>query len=115
MQEAMRAEFRRVFATRDRDEWVRELAPADTCIAPVYSVPELVEDAHFAGRRVFCEARHPVHGRFRQVGPVFAGGDRDRRDHEALPYAHSDCEEILRSAGFSKDELQALRRENAVA
>jgi alpha-methylacyl-CoA racemase len=114
-QEAMRADFRRVFATRDRDAWVRELAPADTCVAPVYSVPELVADPHFAARRVFCEARHPDRGRFRQVGPVFAGGQRDAGEHQALAYAHSDAEEILRGAGFSQDELEALRRENAVA
>jgi alpha-methylacyl-CoA racemase len=114
-QDAMRADFRRVFATRDRDAWVRELAPADTCVAPVYSVPELAADAHFAERRVFCEATHPAHGRFRQVGPVFAGGDRDAIDHTALPYARSDAEEVLRGAGFSEDEVRTLRRENAVA
>jgi len=114
-QEAMRADFRRVFATRDRDEWVRELAPADTCVAPVYSVPELVLDAHFAERRVFCEAHHPEHGRFRQVGPVFAGGDRERSGHEALPYAHSDAEALLRGAGLSEAEIEALRRADAVA
>jgi alpha-methylacyl-CoA racemase len=115
VQDAMRADFRRVFATRDRDEWVRELAPADACVAPVYSVPELVLDPHFAARRVFCEASHPAHGRFRQVGPVFAGGDREATHREALPYAHSDCDELLRGAGFSDAELSALRRENAVA
>jgi len=115
VQDAMRADFRRVFATRDRDAWVRDLAPADTCVAPVYTVPELVEDPHFAARRVFCEAAHPAHGRFRQVGPVFAGADRERADHQALPYAHSDCEELLLGAGFSTGEVEALRRENAVA
>ena len=114
-QDAMRADFRRVFATRDRDDWVRTLAPADTCVAPVYSVPELVQDPHFAERRVFCEARHPERGSFRQVGPVFAGGDRERAPHEALPYAHSDAEALLRGAGLSAEEIETLRRENAVA
>jgi alpha-methylacyl-CoA racemase len=114
-QDAMRADLRRVFATRDRDAWVRELAPADTCVAPVYSVAELVEDPHFAERRVFCRARHPGHGSFRQVGPVFAGGERGAAEHEALAWAHSDAEALLRGAGFSPDEVAALRRENAVA
>jgi alpha-methylacyl-CoA racemase len=114
-QDAMRAEFRRVFATRDRDAWVRDLAPADTCVAPVYSVAELVRDAHFAERRVFCEATHPAHGRFRQVGPVFAGADRSGPEQAALPWAHSDAEEVLHGAGFTDDEVSALRRGNAVA
>ena len=106
---------RRVFATRDRDDWVRTLAPADTCVAPVYSVPELAADPHFAERRVFCEATHPAHGSFRQVGPVFAGGDRARAAHEALPYAHSDAEALLRGAGFCTEEIETLRRDGAVA
>jgi alpha-methylacyl-CoA racemase len=111
----MRADFRSIFATRDRDDWVRELAPADTCVAPVYSVPELAEDPHFAERKVFCEATHPAHGRFRQVGPVFAGGEREIAQHEALPYAHSDAESLLGEAGFSVQEIETLRRDNAVA
>jgi alpha-methylacyl-CoA racemase len=115
VQDAMRADFRRTFATRDRDDWVRELAPADTCVAPVYSVPELVRDAHFAERGVFCEATHPSHGRFRQVGPVFAGGERECKEHEALPYAHSDAPSLLRGAGFSPEEIEKLLGDAAVA
>jgi alpha-methylacyl-CoA racemase len=114
-QEEMRAEFRRVFEGRDRDEWVRDLAPADTCVAPVYSVAELAQDPHFAARRVFCEATDPSRGRLRQLGPVFAGGERGRSDHRALPYGRSDAESILRDGGFSAAEIEALRREHAVA
>jgi alpha-methylacyl-CoA racemase len=111
----MRADFRRVFATRDRDEWVRELAPADTCVAPVYTVPELAEDPHFAARGVFCEAEHPAHGRFRQVGPVFAGGDRAARGHQALPYQHTDTFRVLAAAVFSAAEIESLRAAGTVA
>ena len=38
---AMRADFAAAFATRDRDDWVAELAPADACVAPVYTIEEL--------------------------------------------------------------------------
>jgi alpha-methylacyl-CoA racemase len=114
-QEAMRADFRRVFATRDRDEWVRLLAPADTCVAPVYTVPELVVDPNFAARRVLCESEHPKQGRFRQVGPVFAGGDREAGPHAALPYAHTDTDALLAEAGYAPAEIEKLRAEGAVA
>ncbi|HMC69076.1 MAG TPA: CoA transferase, partial [Mycobacteriales bacterium] len=56
-----------------RDEWVRELGPADTCVAPVLSVPEVVEDEQFVARGAFVDADLPKHGRFRQVGYVLAG------------------------------------------
>jgi alpha-methylacyl-CoA racemase len=52
-QDEIRAAFREVFATRERDAWVAELAPKDTCVAPVYSIPELVDDRHFRARQVF--------------------------------------------------------------
>ena len=87
VQDKIRADFRAAFATRDRDAWVAELAGADTCVTPVLSVAELVDDDQFrrpprhrrggdraAGRR---PERSPT--RFRQVGPVLAGMAGPRR------------------------------------
>jgi alpha-methylacyl-CoA racemase len=75
-QDEIRAAFREAFAKRDRDEWVRELAPANTCVAPVLSIAEVVEDEQLNAHGAFVEASHPEHGTFRQVGPVLAGGGR---------------------------------------
>ena len=73
VQDQIRADLDRAFATRSRDEWVAELGPADTCVAPVLSVPEVVEDPQFLARHAFVEATDPEHGTFRQVGWVLAG------------------------------------------
>ncbi len=75
-QDEIRAAFREAFAKRDRDAWVAELAPANTCVSPVNSIPEVTLDPHFLARQDFIEATHPEHGRFQQVGPVLAGIDR---------------------------------------
>ena len=48
VQDEIRADFRAAFATRDRDDWVATLGPANTCVSAVASVPELVDDPHFA-------------------------------------------------------------------
>ncbi len=40
-QDEIRAAFRAAFAERDRDDWVAELAPLDTCVAPVLAVAEV--------------------------------------------------------------------------
>ncbi len=72
-QDAIRAAFRDAFAKRDRDAWVAELAPANTCVSPVYAIEELVDDPQFRHRGVVVEAEHPEHGRFRQLAPVLAG------------------------------------------
>ena len=73
VQDEVRADLERVFRTRTRDEWVLELGPADTCVAPVLSVPELVDDAQYAARDAFVDAAHPDGGEFRQVGYTLAG------------------------------------------
>jgi alpha-methylacyl-CoA racemase len=73
LQDEIRGELAAVLRTKTRDEWVRELGPADTCVAPVLSVPEVVEDEQFVARGAFVDADLPKHGRFRQVGYVLAG------------------------------------------
>ena len=73
LQDEIRGELAALFRTRSRDEWVAELGPTDTCVAPVLSVPEVVEDEQYSARRAFVEAADPEHGTFRQVGYVLAG------------------------------------------
>lgn len=73
MQDEIRATFVATFATRDRDDWVDELAPLDTCVAPVLSVREVPQHAHVVARGLVVEAEHPVHGKFRQLSPLIAG------------------------------------------
>jgi alpha-methylacyl-CoA racemase len=113
-QDEIRAAFREAFARRDRDEWVAELAPADTCVAPVQSIEELVHDPQFLARRAFVEAKHESRGGFRQVGPVLAGGDREQPPHTVREDEASDTEALLLRAGLSASQIEALRSEGVV-
>ena len=56
VQDKIRADFQAAFATKDRDAWVAELAGADTCVSPVLSVSELVDDEQYRARIAFVEA-----------------------------------------------------------
>jgi alpha-methylacyl-CoA racemase len=100
VQDAIRIDFADAFATRTRDEWVGELAPADTCVSAVYTVAELVDDPHLAARGVFAEATHDTAGTFRQLGTLLAGTDTD---------------ELLAAAGLDPDAIAALRADGVVA
>jgi alpha-methylacyl-CoA racemase len=113
-QDAIRADLRSAFAQRDRDEWVALLADADTCVAPVLDIGEVVADPQFAARGAFVEAKHPQRGSFRQLGPVLAG--TRRRDVYELPDpAATDTTELLAAAGLTADEIQALLAEGVIA
>lgn len=113
-QEEIRADFRKAFARRDRDEWVTELAPRSTCVAPVYSIAELVEDPQFLSRRVFVDAKHPEHGSFRQVGPVLAGAVRPLAIHQVRDASLTDTVELLGNVGITEQEIENLRSRGVV-
>jgi alpha-methylacyl-CoA racemase len=113
-QNEIRAAFRNAFRRRTRDEWVAELAPRDTCVAPIYTIPELVEDKHFAERRVFMQARHEKHGAFRQVSPVLAGCQREQPEHHVRSYAITDATELLAQTGLTEQEIVELRKSGVV-
>jgi alpha-methylacyl-CoA racemase len=114
-QVAMRADFRAAFESRDRDAWVTQLAPADTCVAPVYSVPELVEDPHFTARHAFVEADSDEHGRFRQVGWLLAGMQRRQPTPQIRDQTITDTDELLIAAGYTRAEIDELREKGVVA
>ena len=91
VQDEIRADLRAAFKTRTRDEWTEMLAPADTCVAPVLSVPEVVDDAQYAARQRLRRRRArnrgslpPGRTRARRTGAPdkcvrAARRDRDRR------------------------------------
>jgi len=114
-QEEIRADLRAVFLTRDRDDWTAVLAPADTCVAPVLTVPEAIADEQYRARDDFVDAAHAEHGTFRQVGPVFAGMQRPDAPYEARDATVTDTDAILESAGLSGDERAELRDAGVIA
>ena len=113
-QDEIRSALRGAFAERDREEWIAELAAADTCVTPVYSMPELVEDPHLLARKVFVEAKHPEHGSFRQVGPVLAGGRREQPTHQVSPRTQTDTDALLGEVGMTQAEIEKLRHAGVV-
>ncbi|MEI7591936.1 MAG: CaiB/BaiF CoA-transferase family protein [Actinomycetes bacterium] len=115
VQDEIRASFRTTFLRQTRDEWVHELASQNTCVGPVYSVPELVDDAHVAARGLIGIAIHETEGPFRQLGTVLAGTDTARHEFQVRSSANTDTDEVLEAAGLSTDEIIQMRNEGIVA
>jgi alpha-methylacyl-CoA racemase len=111
LQDQIRADVASVIRTKTRDEWTALLAPADTCVAPVLSVPELVEDPQL--RAGLVESVHPSHGTFRSVGPTLAGQVRQSRYD--VPDDVTDTDDLLAAAGLSKAEIAKLHDAGVVA
>ncbi|HSB23500.1 MAG TPA: CaiB/BaiF CoA-transferase family protein [Burkholderiaceae bacterium] len=100
MREAIEARF----ASRTRDEWAREFEHGDACVAPVLSLREAPSHAHAQARRAFVDVAGVT-----QAAPA----PRFSRSAPGVPRptgaAGADGEAVLIDAGFSADEVRALR------
>ncbi|MGF0313419.1 CaiB/BaiF CoA transferase family protein [Rhodococcus sp. IEGM1428] len=112
-QPLIRAALGEVFLGRTRDEWVDLLAPADTCVAPVYALDEVTTSPIFADRDIFVPADHPEHGRFTQIGAPLAGSAAVRTPVR-LERHTTDAHGLLGEAGMTDEEIDALIEDGVV-
>lgn len=115
VQDDIRRDMARVFRTKDRDTWVAELAPADTCVSGVLSIGELVDDEQFLARGAFATAKHPAHGTFRQTGAVLAGMVAQEDPYLVRESGVTDTDELLAGAGLDPARITELRESGVVA
>jgi len=112
--ETMRADFTAAFASRNRDDWVAELAPGDACVSPVLDVPGVVADGQYGARGAFVEVAHPTSGRLRQVGAPLAR-QVDPVVLEIPDWTATATEELLVEVGVAPDTVTAWRAEGVIA
>ncbi len=112
-------EIRRVlserFAAQDRDHWVDLLGPADTCVAPVNTVAEAVEDPHNTARGLVVDAVSATDGPFRQSAPGWAGTVPPDGPYEVAPTDSTDTAGLLAACGFEPDRIEGLLEQGVIA
>jgi len=113
-QDEIREAFKAAFKTRTRDEWTAELAANDTCMAPVLTLPEVVEEPQWRARGLFMEAELAERGVFEQVAPVLAGGIRNQPRHHVKSSDATESEVLLAENGFDVEEISKLLEQGAV-
>ena len=102
-----------ILMQRTRDEWVKELADLDACFGPVNDFAEAFTDPQVVARRLRVDV--PT-----SEGPTGAVGNPIRTVGEEPPTPgpapgfgeHTD--EVLSAAGYSQDEIGALRAAGAI-
>jgi crotonobetainyl-CoA:carnitine CoA-transferase CaiB-like acyl-CoA transferase len=106
--------FKQTFLTKSRDEWLEILRQKDTCVAPVYSMDELVSDPQLISRGMINELPHPVLGTVRQVGSMLklSGSPFRVRNWSTRFGQHTD--EILQEIGYDAKRVKALRKAGVI-
>ena len=114
-QDDVRAALAAVFATRPRDEWVAELGPADTCVAPVNSVAEATGDPQHLARGDIADAIAPNGSQFRQSAPIWAGTVPPDGPYSIRDGSLTDTAALLAAAGIAQEDIDAMFDSGAVA
>ncbi|HNC51579.1 MAG TPA: CaiB/BaiF CoA-transferase family protein [Accumulibacter sp.] len=101
----LRGEMEELFASRTRAEWQNFFAAVDCCVTPVLSVAEAVEHPQFGARGMTVQADGVA-----QFAPPLKISGWDFAVERAAPTPGEHGDEVLREAGFSADEIDALRQ-----
>jgi crotonobetainyl-CoA:carnitine CoA-transferase CaiB-like acyl-CoA transferase len=107
--------FKKTFLTKTRDDWVRILRQKDTCVAPVYSIEELVSDPQLLHRGVIHEMPHPTMGRVKQVGPILKLSDSPFKARNWSTRFGQHTAEIMRTLGYEATSIEALRQKGVIS
>ena len=102
------------FRTKTRAEWLTFFSGADVCIEPVQTIAEASSDPHMLHRRMVLEVDQPGAGTIRQIASAIKLSDIREARREPSPEYGQHTEEILNEAGYSADEIAALREKRVI-
>jgi crotonobetainyl-CoA:carnitine CoA-transferase CaiB-like acyl-CoA transferase len=96
---------------RPAAEWLEILATKDVWAAPVNSFDDLVDDPQVKNNRLLETVPHPSGGELRVVGVPMRFSETPGELRSGPPAVGGHTDEVLSEAGFSDDEIRALREE----
>jgi crotonobetainyl-CoA:carnitine CoA-transferase CaiB-like acyl-CoA transferase len=107
--------FSEVFATRDREEWVKLLNEADIGVGPVYNFEEIFSDPHFAHRKVLAEVKHPKLGKIKVLNTPFKFSETPAGVRASSPLWGEHTREVLSDLlGYKKAQIDRLLKEGVI-
>lgn len=109
------AAFAAAFRGKTRDEWVAELMPAETCVAPVYTVDEVVRDPHLRQRGSILAGEAAGAGMRDQVGMLVKFSETPGRIRRRGPELGEDTVDVLSELGYDDPAIAALESAGAIA
>jgi crotonobetainyl-CoA:carnitine CoA-transferase CaiB-like acyl-CoA transferase len=105
----VRAELVAIFGARTQAYWTGRLAEVDCCVTPVLTLDEALNDVQFVARAMVVEGNG-----MRQFAPPFKLRDTPFAIARAAPAQGQHSAEVLREAGLSAGEIDALIARNVV-
>ncbi len=95
-----------VLMTRSTDEWLRLFEQADLPAAPLYSLDDLIDDAHLRDVGLMQETVHPTEGAITSIANPTEWSDSPPTVRRHAPVLGEHTAEVLREHGFSDEQLR---------
>jgi formyl-CoA transferase len=110
----LEAELARVFATRNRGEWLEILEKHDVPAGALYDVAEVLADEQVKHLRLVEEVAHKTLGKMKFVGAPVTFTDLAHEQDTAPPILGQHTESVLLELGYSVGEVHELADQGIV-
>lgn len=97
------------FATRTLEEWDPRLDAEGVIWAPVHTLDEVIEDPQLRANDAFFPLHHPNLGAYEVVGIPMKFGRTPARPQGPAPELGQHTEQVLLEAGYSWEQIAALK------
>jgi crotonobetainyl-CoA:carnitine CoA-transferase CaiB-like acyl-CoA transferase len=111
---AMVEALTQAFVKQTTDAWLDILRKADVLCARVATYADVTRHPQVAANRIIAEIPHPTLGPLRMPGFPISSKDNNAQPMRAAPDCGQDTAFVLRSLGYSNDEIASLQERGAI-
>ncbi len=103
------AEAEALFLTKTTGEWMTIFEKHGVPAGPMYFLEELFDHPQVTENGLVVDVEHPLLGHMRMVGPSFQMSKSRLEPQGPSPVLGADTDELLAAAGYTQDEVDAMR------
>ena len=112
--EELVAEAEALFREKTVDEWLEIFDSVGVPAGPVRYVQEMLNDEQVKANGLSVELEHTLAGKVRMAGPMIQMSKSPLAARSASPALGEHTDEVLREAGYSESQIEALRGNGVV-
>src|SRR5690606_31848336 len=101
-------------AANTQDYWIERLNAAGVPAGKVLAVSEVLADPQIEAQEMVIDVDHGQHGVVRMTGFPVKLSDTPARVRHPAPGLGANTDDILQEAGFTADEIAALRQTRSI-